>query len=170
MLEKAHMNNTSFSRIRNVDNITDMGYSLNRVSRIFGEQQTPAQSTNPRNPMSTPRHKTGQINKNSFVPQGADTQHEGRASPYDPDHSVENHLRGEAAGPDNQTQGAQAPTTNTNTTNNQILFQNPRRSVPNTTGPAVSGSNRYSQPPNKGLGKKAPKQNNTQPSISDIFA
>ena len=29
MLEKAHMNNTSFSRIRNVDNITDMGYSLN---------------------------------------------------------------------------------------------------------------------------------------------
>ena len=32
MLEKAHMNNTSFSRIRNVDNITDMGYSLNRVS------------------------------------------------------------------------------------------------------------------------------------------
>ena len=26
------MNNTSFSRIRNVDNITDMGYSLNRVS------------------------------------------------------------------------------------------------------------------------------------------
>ena len=31
MLEKAHMNNTSFSRIRNVDNITNMGYSLNRV-------------------------------------------------------------------------------------------------------------------------------------------
>ena len=41
MLEKAHMNNTSFSRIRNVDNTTDMGYSLNRVSPIFGEQQTP---------------------------------------------------------------------------------------------------------------------------------
>ena len=37
MLEKAHMNNTSFSRIRNVDNITDMGYSLNRVSPIFRE-------------------------------------------------------------------------------------------------------------------------------------
>ena len=84
MLEKAHMNNTSFSRIRNVDNITDMGYSLNRVSPIFGEQQTPAQSSNPRNPMSTPRQKTGHINKHSFVPQGADTQHEGRASPYDP--------------------------------------------------------------------------------------
>ena len=29
MLEKAHMNNTSFSRIRSMDNITDMGYSLN---------------------------------------------------------------------------------------------------------------------------------------------
>ena len=84
MLEKAHMNNTSFSRIRNVDNITDMGYSLNRVSPIFGEQQTPAQSSNPRNPMSTPRQKTGHINKHSFVLQGANTQHEGRASPYDP--------------------------------------------------------------------------------------
>ena len=41
MLEKAHMNNTSFSRIRNM---TDMGYSLNRVSPILGEQQTPVQS------------------------------------------------------------------------------------------------------------------------------
>ena len=170
MLEKAHMNNTSFSRIRNVENITDMGYSLNRVSPIFGEQQTPVQSTNPRNPMSTPRHKMGQPNKHSFIPQGADAQHEGRASPYDPDRSVENHLRGEAAGPDNETHGAQAPTTNTNNTNSQIPFQNPQRSVPNTTGPAISGGNRYSQPPNKGLGKKAPKQNNTQPSVSDIFA
>ena len=91
MLEKAHMNNTSFSRIRNVDNITDMGYSLNRVSPILGDQQTPAQSANPRNPTSTPRHKRGHINKNS-IPQGADTQHDGRASPYDPDRSVENHL------------------------------------------------------------------------------
>ena len=171
MLEKAHMNNTSFSRIRNVDNITDMGYSLNRVSPIFREQQTPAQSTNPRNPTSTPRHKMGQINKHSFVPQGADTRHhEGRASLYDPDHSVENHLRGEAAGQDNETQGAQAPTTNTNTTNVQIPFQNPQRSVPNTTGPAISGGNRYSEPPNKGPGKKASKQNNTQPSVSDMFA
>ena len=84
MLEKAHMNNTSFSRIRNVDNITDMGYSLNRVSPIFREQQTPAQSANPRNLTSTPRQEMGHINKNSFVPQSADTQHEGRASPYDP--------------------------------------------------------------------------------------
>ena len=69
-----------------------MGYSLNRVSPIFGEQQTPAQSSNPRNPMSTPRQKSGHINKNSFASQGADTQHEGRSSPYDPDRSVENHL------------------------------------------------------------------------------
>ena len=96
MLEKAHMNNTSFSRIRNVDNITDMGYSLNRVSPIFGEQQTPVQSTNPRNPTSTPRQKTGHINKHSFVLQGSDIQHEGRASLYDPDQSVEIHLRGES--------------------------------------------------------------------------
>ena len=59
MLEKAHMNNTSFSRIRNMDNITDMGYSLNRVSSIFGEQQTPAQSSNPRNPTSTNQTKNG---------------------------------------------------------------------------------------------------------------
>ena len=44
MLEQAHMNNTSFSRIRNVDHITDMGYSLNRVSPIFGERWTPVQS------------------------------------------------------------------------------------------------------------------------------
>ena len=92
MLEKGHMNNTSFSRIRNVDNITDMGYSLNRVSPIFGEQQTPAQSANPRNLTSTPRQKMGHMNKHSLVPQGAGTQHEGRASPYDPDLSVENHL------------------------------------------------------------------------------
>ena len=92
MLEKAHMNNTSFSRIRNMDNITDMGYSLNRVSPILGEQQTPAQSLNPRNPMSTPRHKSKHVSNNPIASQGADTQHEGRASPYDPDRSVENHL------------------------------------------------------------------------------
>ena len=91
MLEQVHMNNTSFSRVRNMDHITDIGYSLNRVSPIFGEQRTPVQSTNPRNPTSTPRHNMGHINKNS-VPQGADTQHDGRASPYDPDRSVENHL------------------------------------------------------------------------------
>ena len=121
------MNNTSFSRIRN---ITDMGYSLNRVSSIFGEQQTPVQCSNPRNPMSTPRQKSNHVNNNPITSQGADTQHEGRASPYDPNRSVENHLRGEAAGPDNETQDAQVPTTN----NMQIPFQNPPRHVPSTTG------------------------------------
>ena len=70
MLEKAHMNNTSFSRIRNVDNITNMGYSLNWVSPIFREQQTPAQSSNPRNLTSTPRQRLGHLNKQPFVPQG----------------------------------------------------------------------------------------------------
>ena len=70
MLEKAHMNNTSFSRIRNLDNIADMGYSLNRVSPIFGEQQTPAQSSNPRNLTSTPRQKLGHLIKHSLVPTG----------------------------------------------------------------------------------------------------
>ena len=166
MLEKAHMNNTSFSRIRNIDNTTDMGYSLNRVSPIFGEQQTPVQSTNPRNPTSTPRQKMGHINTNSFVPQGADTQCEGRASLYDPNQSVEIHLQSEATHTDNRTQ---APATNSNMTNGQIPFQNPR-SVPSTTSPTVPSSNGYSQPPNKGPGKKASKHNNTQPSISAIFA
>ena len=84
MLEKAHMNNTSFSRIRNMDNITDMGYSLNRVSPILGDQQTPAQSANPRNPTSTPRQRSKHVNNNPIASQGADTQHEGWASPYDP--------------------------------------------------------------------------------------
>ena len=87
------MNNTSFSRIRNMDNITDMGYSLNRVqSHFWGTTNSLRKSSNPRNPMSMPRQKMGQINKHSFVPQGADTQHEGRASPYDPNRSVEIHL------------------------------------------------------------------------------
>ena len=169
MLEQAHMNNTSFSRVRNIDHITDMGYSLNRVSPIFGEQWTPAQSTNPRNPTSTPRHTVGHINKNS-VPQGADTQQDRRTSPYDPDHSVENHLRGQAASSNKQTQGAQAPTTNTNVTNNQIQFQNTQRCVPSTTGPTGQCDNRYSQPSNKGPGKKASSHINTQPSVSGIFA
>ena len=126
------------------------------------------QSTNPRNPMSTPRHNTGHINKNP-VPQGADTQQDGRTSPYDPDRSVENHLRGQAAGPDNQARGAQTPTTNANNTNNQIQFQNTQRCVPSTTGPTGQRDNRYSQPSNKGLGKKASSHTNTQPSVSDIF-
>ena len=53
-------------------------------------------------------------------------------------------------------------------TNSQIPFQI-LRGVPSTTGPTVSGGNRYSQPPNKGPGKKVSKQNNTQPSISALF-
>ena len=75
--------------------------------------------------MSTPRQKTGHINKHSFALQGTGIQHEGRTSPYDPDLSVENHLRSETAHPDDGTQGTQAPATNTNTTNGQISFQNP---------------------------------------------
>ena len=145
-----------------------MGYSLNRVSPIFREQQTPAQSTNLRNPTSTPRHNVGHINKNS-VPQGADTQQGGRTSPYDPDRSVENHLRGQAAGSDNPPQGAQAPTTNKNTDNDQIQFQNTRKCVTSTTGPTGQRDNRYAQPFNKGPGKKASSHTNTQPTVSDIF-
>ena len=67
----------------------------------------------------------------------------------------------------------QATTTNTNTVNfnGQTSFQNPPRGVPSTTSPTGPGNNRYSQPPNKGLGKKASKHNlnNTQPSTSAIF-
>ena len=51
----------------------------------------------------------------------------------------------------------------------RFLFKN-QRSVPSTTGPTGQRDNRYSQPPNKGLGKKASKHINTQPSISAIFA
>ena len=169
MLEQANMNNTSFSRIRNMDRITDMGYSLNRVSPILGEQQTPVQSTKPRNPTSTPRRNAGHINKSS-VPQGADTQQGGRTSPYDPDRSVENHLREQAAGSNNQTQSAQAPTPNTINNNNPILFQNSQKRVTNATGPTGQRGNKYSQPSNKGPGKKASSHINTQPSVSDIFA
>ena len=79
-------------------------------------------------------------------------------------------MQSKADGPDNRTQSAQAPVTNTNMTNGQNSFQNPLRSVPNTTGPTVSSGNRYSQPPNKGPGRKASKHINTQPSISAIFA
>ena len=131
MLEKAHMNNTSFSRIRNVDNITDMGYSLNRVSPIFGEQQTPTQSSNPRNLTSTPRQKLGHLNKQSFIPQGTGIQHEGRTSPYDPDLSVENHLQSETAHPGDRAQGMQTTATNSNTANcnGQISFLRTPREV-----------------------------------------
>ena len=43
-------------------------------------------------------------------------------SPYDPDQSVEIHLRGEAAHTDS---GTQAPATTSNMTNGQIPLQNP---------------------------------------------
>ena len=172
MLEKAHMNNTSFSRIRNLDNITDMGYSLNRVSPIFGEQQTPAQSSNPRNPMSTPRQKSGHLNKHSFVPQGTGIQHEGRTSPYDPNLSVENHLQNDTTHPGDGAQGMHTTATSTNTANfnGQTSFQNPPRGVTSTNSSTGPSNNRYSQPPNKGPGKEASKHNlNSQPSTSAIF-
>ena len=169
MLEQAHMNNTFFSRIRNLDHITDMGYSLNRVSPILGDQQTPAQSTNPRDPTSTPRRNTGHINKNS-VPQGTDTQQGGRASPYDPDRSVENHLEGEAAGSNNNAQGAQAPTPSTINNSNLIQFQTTQKRITSATGPTGQRDNGYPRPANKGLGKKASSHINKQLSVPDIFA
>ncbi len=169
MLEQAHMNNTSFSRIRNLDHITDMGYSLNRVSPILGDQQTPAQSTNPRDPTSTPRHNTGHINKDS-VPQGADTQQGRRASPYDPDRSVENHLEGEAAGSNNNAQGAQAPTPNTINNINLIQFQTTQKHITGATGPTGQCDNKHPRPANKGPGEKASSHINKQLSVSDIFA
>ena len=168
MLEQAHMNNTSFSRIRNLDHITDMGYSLNRVSPILGDQQTPAQSTNPRDPTSTPRRNTGHINKNS-IPQGADTQQGGRTSPYDTDRSVENHLEGEAAGSDNNAQGAQAPTPSTINNSNLIQFQTTQRRITDAMGPTGQRDNRHPRPANKGSGKKASSYINKQLSVSDIF-
>ena len=163
MLEQAHMNNTSFSRIRNMDHITDMGYSLNRVSPHIRRTTDPC---------AVPQtleilHQHPDVMRDTLiklsVPQGADTQQGGRVSPYDPDHSVENHLRGQAAGSDNQTQGAQAPTTNTINNNNQIQFQNTQRHVTSTTGPTGQCVNRYSQPSNKGPGKKASSHTITQP-------
>ena len=78
-------------------------------------------------------------------------------------------MQSEAVSPDNGPQGTQAPAMNSNMTIGQIPFQNPR-SVPSTTGPTGQSNNRYSQPPNKGPGKKASKHNNTQPSVSAIFA
>ena len=83
---------------------------------------------------------------------------------------MENHLRGQAAGSDNPPQGAQAPTTNKNTDNNQIQFQNTQKRVTSTTGPAGQHDNRYAQPFNKGPGKKASSHTNKQPSVSDILA
>ena len=147
--------------------------------------------------MSTPRQKSGHLNKHSFVPQGTGIQHEGRTSPYDPDLSVENHLRNDTPrqgdraenysgdipirnqGTDHSSPPYQAPmgtqttatSTNTANFNGQTSFQNPQRGVTGTNGPTGPSNNRYSQPPNKGLGKKASKHNlnYTQPSTSAIF-
>ena len=123
--------------------------------------------------MSTPRQKSGHLNKHSFVPQGTGIQHKGRTSPYDPDLSVENHLRNETAHPGNRAQGTQTTATSTNTANfnGQTSFQNPPRGVTSTNGSTGPSNNRYSQPPNKGPGKKTSKHNlnYTQPSTSVIF-
>ena len=93
----------------------------------------------------------GHINKNS-VPQGADTQQGGRASPYDPDRSVENHLEGEAASSDNNAQGAQAPSPNTINNNNLIHFQTTQKQITSATGPTGQLRNGYPRPANKGTG------------------
>ena len=147
--------------------------------------------------MSTPRQKSGQLNKHSFVPQDTGIQHEGRTSPYDPNLSVENHLRNDTAcqgdraqnhsgdipirnqGTDHSSPPYQAPmgtqttatSTNTANFNGQTSFQNPPRGLTSTNGSTGPSNNRYSQPPNKGLGKKASKHNlnYTQPSTSAIF-
>ena len=67
----------------------------------------------------------------------------------------------------------QTTATNTNTANfnGQTSFQNPPRGVTSTNSPTGPSNNRYSQPPNKGLGKKTSKHypNYTQPSTSAIF-
>ena len=115
----------------------------------------------------------GHLNKHSFVPQGTGIQHEGRTSPYDPDLSVENHLHNETARPGDRAQGTQTAATITNTANfnGQTSFQNPPRGVTSTNSSTGPSNNRYSQPPNKGLGKKTSKHNlnYTQPSTSAIF-
>ena len=97
----------------------------------------------------------------------------GGHKPYDPNLSVENHLRNDTARPGDRAQGTQTKATSTNTANfnGQTSFQNPPRSVTSTNGPTGPSNNRYSQPPNKGPGKKTSKHNlnYTQPSTSSIF-
>ena len=110
----------------------------------------------------------GHINKNS-VPQGADTQQGGRASPYDPDRSVENHLEGEVAGSSNNAQGAQAPTPSTINNSNLIQFQTTQKRITGATGPTGQRDNGHPRPADKGPGKKASSHINKQLSVSDIF-
>ena len=64
-----------------------------------------------------------------------------------------------------------ATSTNTANFNGQTSFQNPPRGVTSTNSSTGPRSNRYSQLPNKGLGKKTSKHNlnYTQPSTSAIF-
>ena len=70
----------------------------------------------------------------------------------------------------NQTQGAQAPTTNTNATNNQIQFQNTQRRVPSTTGPTGQRDNSYSQPSTRDRVRRLPVILIHSLLVSDIFA
>ena len=82
-------------------------------------------------------------------------------------------MRNETAHPGDRAQGMQSTATITNTANfnGQTSFQNPPRGVTSTNGSTDPSNNRYSQPPNKGLGKKTSKHNlnYTQPSTSAIF-
>ena len=73
-------------------------------------------------------------------------------SPYDPDRLVENHLREQVAGSNNQTQSAQAPTPNTINNNNPIPFQNSQKRVTNATGPTGQCGNKYSPAFQQGTG------------------
>ena len=52
----------------------------------------------------------------------------------------------------------------------KFSFRTPRDMYPVQLVPLGQHDNRYSQPSNKGLGKKASSHTNTQPSVSDIFA
>ena len=127
MLEQAHMNNTSFSRVRNIDHITDMGYSLNRVSpHIWRTTDNLRSPQTLEIPHQHPDITWDTLIKILFHRVLTHNRMEGHHC-MTPDRSVENHLRGQAAGSDNPTRGAQAPTTNTNATNNQIQFQNTQR-------------------------------------------
>ena len=82
-------------------------------------------------------------------------------------------MQNETAHPGDRAQGMQTTVTNTNTANfnGQTSFQNPPRGVTSTNSPTGPSNNRYSQPPNKGPGRKTSKHNlnNTQPSTSAMF-
>ena len=101
---------------------------------------------------------------------GADTQQGGRTSPYDPRPLGLRTIYGNRQ---------LVPTTRHRVHKHlhliqpiiiQFRFRNPQKCVTNTTGPAGQRGNKYSQPSNKGLGKKASSHIHTQPSVADIFA